>query len=54
MLIIENTCPVSCVKDTRLNEFEHRQGCRIVLWQEIARASGRSLKEYLDKKYGIR
>lgn len=39
---------VSCLKDV-----EHRNRCRVIFWQEIARACGDDLKTYLEARYGI-
>ena len=39
---------VSCLKDV-----EHRKRCRVIFWQEIARAGGDDLKTYLEARYGI-
>lgn len=39
---------VSCLKDV-----QHRQRCRVIFWQEIARASGAELVTYLKARYGI-
>jgi len=39
---------VACLKD-----INHRLSCRVVFWQEIAKASGNDLRRYLMDRYGI-
>lgn len=39
---------VSCLKD-----IKHRKRCRVVFWQEIAKNSGKDLKDFLESRYGI-
>jgi len=36
-----------------LKSVDHRSQCRVIFWQEIARACGKDLKEFLRAKYGI-
>lgn len=37
-----------------LRDAKLRNRCKVVFWQEIARASGKDLAEYLAHRYGIR
>jgi hypothetical protein len=48
-LVVRYMDTVSCLRDPA-----HRVNCRVVFWQDLARASGRDLSEFLASKYGIR
>jgi len=43
--------------DGKYSDFQcnaaHRLNCRVVFWQDLARAGGRGLSEFLAAKYGI-
>lgn len=47
-LVRAYTETVGCLKSV-----DHRSQCRVIFWQEIARACGKELKEFLRAKYGI-
>jgi len=36
-----------------LRNIEHRKTCRVVFWQELARECSRSLRSWLEDKYGM-
>lgn len=40
---------VSCLRDVR-----RRKRCRVIVWQELVDACGKSLREWIEEKYGMR
>ena len=40
---------VSCLRDV-----QRRKKCRVIFWQEVVAACGKSLREWIEEKYGMR
>jgi hypothetical protein len=48
-LVLRYMATVSCLRDPA-----DRLNCRVVFWQDLARACGKGLRDFLATKYGIR
>ena len=47
-LVRDYLSTVACVREVRV-----RERCRVIFWQEIAQNAGKSLRDFLETKYGI-